>query len=180
MNDLPADLGAAAAGSAIMNSTDCLDAALKAVYRFECFDAEGNLKWAEEAENLLATVGANDLLTQYFKGSAYTAAYYVGLKGTGTFAATDTMASHSGWSEVNPYSGARPTPTWGTASAGSLASTAIAFAITASATVAGAFLTTNSTAGGTTGTLYSAADFAASRSVLSGDTLNVTITVTAA
>jgi hypothetical protein len=49
------------------------------------------------------------------------------------------------------------------------------FAITSTATVGGAFLTSNNTAGGSTGVLFSAADFQApgDRSVVSGDTLNV-------
>jgi len=44
--------------------------------------------------------------------------------------------------------------------------------------VGGAFLVSNSTAGGSTGTLFSAADFQSpgDRSVVSGDTLNVTYT----
>ena len=54
------------------------------------------------------------------------------------------------------------------------------FDINGSTTIFGAFVTTNSTKGGTSGTLYGAADFAASRAVISGDTLNVTVTLTAA
>jgi hypothetical protein len=44
--------------------------------------------------------------------------------------------------------------------------------------VGGAFLTSDNTKGGTTGTLFSAADFSApgDRSVVNGDTLNVTYT----
>lgn len=144
-------------------------------YRFECFDADGNLKWAEEITNLVTTEGKNDILDKYFKGSAYTAAWYLGLKGTGSAAAGDTLASHSGWSEVTPYSGNRPAITFGTTSAGSNTATAVSFSINATATVAGAFIGSVNT--GTSGKLYSAGDFAASRSVVSGDTLNVTPTV---
>ena len=52
------------------------------------------------------------------------------------------------------------------------------FTINATATVAGAFLTSGSAKSGTTGTLFSAADFggAGDRSVVSGDTLSVTYT----
>ena len=76
----------------------------------ECRDAEGNLRWADGFPNLVVTTGKNDLLNKYFLGSAYTAAFYVGLKGTGTIAAGDTMASHAGWSEITGYSNAtRPT-----------------------------------------------------------------------
>ena len=44
-------------------------------------------------------------------------------------------------------------------------------------TVAGAFVCSVNT--GTSGTLYSAGDYSVSRSVVSGDTLNTTLTVSA-
>ena len=144
-------------------------------YLVECFDKDGNLKWSELIKNLVTTEGKNDILDKYFKGSAYTAAWYLGLKGTGSAAAGDTLASHSGWSEVTPYSGNRPAITFGTTSSGSNTATAVSYSINATATVAGAFLSSVNT--GTSGKLYSAGDFAASRSVVSGDTLNVTPTV---
>jgi hypothetical protein len=52
------------------------------------------------------------------------------------------------------------------------------FNINGTATVGGAFLTSNDTKGGTTGTLFSAADFGApgDRSVVNSDTLSVTYT----
>lgn len=163
----------AAAASAVLPRT---------VHTFECFDAVGVLRWREEVANLTTNAGLADMLSKYWKGAAYSAAFYVGLKGTGTIAAGDTMASHAGWSEVAPYGGARPALTLGsvtgttTASADNSASKA-SYAITGSATIAGAFVTTDATASGTAGTLIGASDFAASRAVLSGDTLNVTITV---
>lgn len=151
--------------------------AIEHTYVFEAFDKDGRLKWREEVKNLVVTEGRNDVLDKYYKGSAYSAAHYLGLKGAGTIAAADTMASHAGWAEVTDYSqGARQTLSWGTASSGSLAASAATFSINATVTVAGGFVTTNSTKGGTTGTLVGATDFAASRSLISGDTLNVTVT----
>jgi hypothetical protein len=145
------------------------------VYDVTDVSADGHVRWHERIHNLVTTAGKNDLLDKYFKGSAYTAAWYMGLKGTGSAAAGDTLASHSGWSEVTPYSGNRPAITFGTSSSGSNTATAVSYSINASATVAGAFVASVNT--GTSGTLYSAGDFAASRSVVSGDTLNVTLTV---
>lgn len=140
-------------------------------------------KWDEEFDNLVTTVGKNDLLTNQFKGSSYTAAWYLGLIDNASFsavAAGDTMSSHAGWIESTAYSdGARKTLSFGTASSGSLAATAASFSINATATINGAFSVTNSTKGGTTGTLYSAGSFSATRTVGNGDTLNVTLTVTA-
>lgn len=146
-------------------------------FKIECVGADGKVKWVEEFRNLVTTGGKNSILSVYFDAATQITTWYLGLKGTGSAAAADTLASHAGWSEVTPYAGNRPAITFGTASAGSLAGSQIAFTINASATVAGAFIA--SAASGTTGTLYSAGDFSASRSVVSGDTLNVTPTVTA-
>jgi hypothetical protein len=145
-----------------------------------CRDAEGNIRWEDGFPNLVVTTGKNDLLNKYFLGSAYTAAFYVGLKGAGTELAADTMASHASWSEITGYSNAtRPAFTAASSTAGSSTNSAspAVFNINASNTIAGCFITTNNTVGGTTGTLFSAADFASSRAVLSGDTLTVTYTV---
>jgi hypothetical protein len=145
--------------------------------KFECFDADGNLKWTEEGHNTVMNAGKTDIIDKYFKGAAYTAAWYLGLKGTGVEVVGDTLASHASWAEVNPYAGNRPQITFGTTAAGSNTATAVSYAITGSATVAGAFVC--NVASGTGGVLYSAKDFAASRAVQSGDTLNVTLTVSA-
>lgn len=131
-------------------------------------------KWREKVRNLVMTAGKTDIVDKYFKGSSYTAAWYMGLKGAGTIAAGDTLASHAGWSEVTPYSGNRPAITWGTTTSGSNTATAVSYSITGTSTVAGAFICTVNT--GSSGVLYSCSDFAASRNVASGDTLNVTPT----
>ena len=155
-------------------------------YAFECVAPDGTVRWREEFENLVTTAGKNDLLTQYFKGAAYTAAWYVGLidnSGYTAVAAGDTSASHAGWTEAVPYSNAtRPALTLGTASSGSIDNSAskASYTINATATLKGAFTITNSTKSGGTGTLYSAGTFAATRDVVSGDTLNVQVTLTAA
>jgi hypothetical protein len=158
------------------------------VYVIECRDKDGQLKWREETHNLVVNVGLQDMNTQYFKGTSYTAAWYVGLitgPGSGvTIAAGDTASSHAGWSENTTYSNAtRPAATFGTATTANpsvlsnSASTA-QFNINGTATIAGAFLINNSTKGGTTGTLFSASKFTSpgDRAVASGDTLNVTYT----
>lgn len=144
-------------------------------YLVECFDSEGNLKWSENVHNTVMTAGKTDIVDKYLKGSAYTAAWYMILKGAGTIAAADTLASHAGWTESTPFSGNRPAITWGTTTTGSNTATAVSYSINATATVAGAGICTVNT--GTSGVLYSMSDFAASRSVVSGDTLNVTPTI---
>ena len=152
-------------------------------YTVECFDAEGNLKWSEGFKNLVVTVGKNFMLDTTFSGTTYSAAWYLGLvdgASSPTYNAADTMSSHAGWSEFTSYSeSTRPSPTWSSASSGSKATTATSFSINGSGTVAGAFMTTNNTKSGTTGTLFSAGNFSGgSRTVASGDTLNVSYSVT--
>lgn len=145
------------------------------IYSMVCRDKDGNELWSDSFENLVTTAGKNDLLDKYFKGSAYTAAWYLGLKGAGTALAADTLASHGSWSELTPYTGNRPSITFGTSSSGSNTATAVVYAITGSATVAGAFVASANS--GTSGILYSAGDNATTRAVSSGDTLTVTLTV---
>lgn len=82
-------------------------------YVVECFDADGNLKWCDEIKNLVTTAGKNDALDKYLAGSAYTAAWYLGLISSTGYgvgpAAADTASSHAGWTEDQNYSqGARP------------------------------------------------------------------------
>lgn len=155
---------------------------MSSLYKVECFDKNGNMKWTEEVQNTVVNAGLNDLLTNYFKGSSYTGAFYVGLKDTGSIVAGDTMASHAGWTEDATYSnGTRPALTLGTVASQSVDNSAskAVFNINGSTTIYGAFVTTVNTKSGTLGILYGAADFSGARAVLTGDTLNVTITLTA-
>lgn len=152
-------------------------------YTVECIGPDGAVKWTDTIENLVTTAGKNDALDKYLAGSTYTAAWYLGLvdgASAPTFAVGDTMGSHAGWTENTGYSnGTRPQPSFGAASGGSKASTATAFNINASVTLAGCFLASVSTKGGTTGILYSCGAFSGGNKVLgSGDTLNVTYTAT--
>lgn len=151
---------------------------LSGTYVVECRGADGALKWRDTVPNLVTTVGKNFALDTVLSGSAYTAAWYLGLidaAGYSAVAAGDTAASHAGWAEFTGYSnGTRPAPSWGAASGGSKASTATSFSINAAGTVKGAILISNSTKGGTTGTLYSAGLFSGGDKVVAaGDTLNV-------
>ena len=165
------------------------------LYEVECFDRRGRLKWREVIKNLVTTEGLNDLLDKYLKGAAYTAAWYVGLIDNASFTsiqAGDTAAkinlvanppTTNSWQEADDYSeSVRQTLTLGTPSAGSVDNSAskASFSINGTVTLNGAFIGSSNVKGGTAGVLYGAASFGATRSVISGDTLNVTATLTAA
>ena len=149
------------------------------------FDME-EVKAEVEFPNVVTTVGKNYLLDNGLAGSAYTAAFYMGLISLTSYtavAAADTMASHAGWLEAGAtnaptYSGSRKTAAWASASAGSKAlSAGLVFTFTGAGTVKGCFLTTVATVDGTTGTLYSAGLFTGGdQPVVSTNTLTVTYT----
>jgi len=158
-----------------------LSPSFKNVYKVECYDKDGNLKWVDEVHNLVVNVGLNEILDKFYKGSSYAAAFWVGLTdGTPTVDPDDTMASHTGWAEVTDYTGDRKALTLGTVASQSVDNSAskAVFAIDDTATVGGAFVNTAET--GTAGVLIGAGAFTVGdKLVSSGDTLNVTVTLTA-
>lgn len=170
-----------ATGATLIRATDNHETLqINGSYAVTCI-RDGNTIWEDTIKNLVVTVGKNDLLDKYLAGSAYTAAWYMGLvdgASTPTYAAGDTLASHAGWAESSAYSGSnRITVAWNSASAGSKASTSTSFSINATATIAGALLTQTQVRATTTGILYSVGSFSGgNRSVLSGDTLLITYT----
>lgn len=138
---------------------------IEGIYLVTCRDKDGNIVWTDQIENLITTVGKNNILDTYLEGSSYTATWYLGLIGatgyTTGVAAGDTAASHGGWAENTSYSQAtRPAAVFDDAAAGVKALTsALAFSINASTTIKGCFLISNNTKGGTTGILLSAGLF---------------------
>ena len=161
------------------------------VFTATCYDKDGNVKWVAKSPNLVVNVGLADMNDKYFSGSGYTAAWYIGLYGAASSndpAAGDTMSSHAGWTENVGYSNATRvactfvTATTANPSVATNSASPASFSINATSTVGGAFLTSGSAKSGTAGTLFSAVDFSApgDRAVVSGDTLNVTYTMSLA
>jgi hypothetical protein len=150
------------------------------VYKFEHFrDGKQIDEW--EFENIVVTEGLNTYLDYTLKTGQAGPVWYVGLKNTGTPVAGDTMASHGSWTENVTYSDAnRRTWTPGTVATGSVDNSAskAVFNINGTTTIFGAFMTSNNTKSGTTGILLGVGDFGASRAVINGDILNVTVTCT--
>ena len=175
---------------------------IQGVYHVVCRDSEGNIKWEDDAPNLVMAVGKQALFDYYFGatgtgGGTASGANYLGLcGGTATYAAADTMASHT-WTEVGgtnapAYTGNRQSPSWSAAtSSGTTPSnvttktaSALTFAMTSSGTVNGCFINSGASASATkdttAGILYSAGNFTGgSKTVASGDSLAVTYTTTA-
>lgn len=181
------------------NVTDSEITSIAGHYHVVCRDKDGNIKWEEEFPNLVVAVGKELMLDTLLKGSAYTVVGpYLGLisGSSSTYAATDTMASHGGWTEFTNYtvggSAVRGTAVFGSAtSSGATPSnvttstaSAITYTITGGGgTVGGCFLVTgsgaSSTQGSTAGTLYSAGSFATAKVTTAGDTVSVTYSTTA-
>jgi hypothetical protein len=170
-------------------------------YYVECRDANGNLKWTEEFDNQVVQAGKIFMFSQLLQSSPLSlVGPYLGLVSgsSNTFSPTDTMASHSGWTEFVNYtvsgSAVRGTAVFATPTGNSnttpgsnvvtASATAITYTITgAGGTVGGCFLVTgtgaSSTQSSTTGTLYSAGAFGTAKATTAGDTVSVTYSTTA-
>lgn len=52
-------------------------------YEIECLDKDGNLKWKEDFDNLVPTVGLNKFLDATLKTGLAAPSWFVGLKNNG-------------------------------------------------------------------------------------------------
>lgn len=156
---------------------------LKGKFHIEHYNKAGELIGKYEVPNGIVDVGLNHILETEFNGGTPITAWYIGLvdnAGFSAFANADTMASHAGWVETHTtYSaGTRPEWTAGTAASRSITNAVtVDFSMTGTITVKGIFITSVSTKGGSTGTLWSTAAFASNVTANNGDTLKVTYTV---
>lgn len=173
---------------------------MEGVYNVVCRDAQGNIKWEEQAPNLVNQIGKELMLDTLLSGVSYTVTGpFLGLIATTspTFGTgSDTMASHAGWTEFTNYT-VGGSPVRGTAVFGAASSTgstpanvttctasAITYTITGGGgNVTGCFLVTGSgasaTQSNTGGVLYSAGAFGVPKAVTAGDTVSVTYSTTA-
>ena len=189
-------LGDSFGGSASFGGGSVETVGLEGTYVATCYDADGVEKWSDTIHNLTTNVGRANLMNSYF-GNTGGGAIVMGLggaNGSGTFtpAYGDTQASHAGWFEVGganapTYSGTRKTPAFSAATTANpsvlVTSAAVEFSMTGSGTVYGAFINVGGSTAidNTTGTLFSIGAFTAgSKTVTSGDTINVTYTLSAA
>ena len=192
--------GDSAVATLATNAADNETVGIEGVYHVECRDAAGNLKWEESFPNLVVAVGKELLLDTLLRtsGTYTTVGPFLGLisGASPTFAASDTMTSHAGWTEFVNYtvggSAVRGTAVFSAAtSTGTTptnvttsAAAPITYTVTgAGGTVGGCFLVTGtgavSTQSNTSGTLYSAGAFATAKITTAGDTVSVTYSTTA-
>ena len=151
-------------------------------YEFKLLDPDGNLIREWELDNLVVNQGLNDLLNVYLNAGSQKTQWYVGLfQGNYAPSLTDTA---SNWAanapEASNYTSAtRPVWTPAAASAQSITNSAspASFTFNANITLYGIALVSNNVIGGTGGTLFSEAAFAAPQPVTNGSQLLVTYTV---
>jgi hypothetical protein len=140
---------------------------------------EGKLINVGHGWNDVTVVGKNHMLDVTFGNSSpvtQVSPWYIGLVNntpTPVFNEADTLASHSGWSELTGYTGNRQAWVDANASAKVKGTTsASVFPITATATINGLLIA--SVASGTSGVLWATGSFDTTFDVINGDTFNVT------
>lgn len=134
-----------------------------------------------ETFNDITTAAKNALFDTMFNALTQTGAssWVAGLINNSGFTgynASDTMSSHTGWTEWTSYSQSTRVA-WGQGSAAAAAITnasPITFDINGTGTIRGLFITTVSTKGGTTGLLWSAASYTSTVAVVPGDQIRST------
>lgn len=136
--------------------------------------------------NDIVNQGKNKILNVMFNGDTQILnnswfVSLVDLTGFTAFAAADVMNSHAGWAEITQYDEATR-PGWGSGTTSTMSVTnavPITFTMNATKTVHGIFIASNSTKGGTTGTLWSTAAAPSDVNVVDNDELKVTYTLNA-
>ena len=149
------------------------------MWRYTCRDGEGNIKWMDEAPNLVVNQGLNSLIGSTLGGWTQITTWYIFVtSGHPTPAAADTGSSHAGWAEFTGYSQTtRPTFQRGSVSGQSVSNTAskAVFSLNAAATIGGAGLIGVNSKGTFGGSLF-AVGSASLKTLGSGDTLEVEVT----
>ena len=156
----------------------------KGKFEVTCRDRVGDVKWIERMPNMVVNVGLQHILNVTFSGSTQSATWYVGLSGSSpTVASGDTVATHAGWDEFTAYDEATRQE-WvevRTNQSMTNSGTKATFTVsTDSSIIGGAFLATDSTKGGSTGTLMCSAAFTGgNKSADDNDSIEVQYTFTA-
>ena len=152
-------------------------------YEITCNDKDGNFKWFDDIHNLITTEGLNHLLNSTLGGATqltvwYMAPYTVGAIGAGSTYAVPVVTESPNYDEAS-----RPAWTEGAAAAGVMTNgTAVVMTWNSTDTVNGielmSFATKNNTAEGGAKLFSQGAFTGGAKAMTSGDTLNITYTVT--
>ena len=161
-------------------------ATVRGRFHVEHYNSKGELLSTQDFDNGVTNVGKDLILDVMFNDATaiLQSAWDISLidnAGFTALAAADTMASHTGWVELQAYDEATRVA-WGPGASASQSVTNAAvatFNLNATDVVYGIFVTSEGTKGGTTGTLWSTAAFSATIPVTSGDQLKITYTVSA-
>jgi len=134
-----------------------------------------------EDPNGITDVGIHYLLDAGFRGTSAISTWYAGLIDNSGFTGvdpSDTMASHSGWSELHTEydEAARQTLSFGAAATRKITAE-VSFTMNATKTVEGIFVNSDSTKNGSTGTLWSTALFSSAPGLVSGNVLTANYTL---
>ena len=153
----------------------CLSGTIEYIIR----DVDGSVLESGSFKNGVTTEGLTEAANILYGATAKNTSIYtapITYVATLALASADTASSHAGWTESTAYSeSVRQTLTFGAASGGTITSSYVTITMNATADLAGAFFITNSTKGGTTGTLIATGLFnstvaTSKRSLLSGQT----------
>lgn len=157
---------------------------LGGAFKADIIHPDGGVDYDGWGCNIIVDEGLNHSLDVILHGEVQVSPWYVGLfEANYTPQSSDTAANiASNATESTAYDESARVE-YNEAAAASKVTTntnnKAQFTINATKTMYGAFLVSNSTKGGTTGTLLSAAQFNTARSVVSGDILEVTYSVSA-
>lgn len=160
----------------------------RGVFTFEVRNADGELTQTAVATNALTTVGANKILDNWRSTSAGSSSLFIGLINgatSPTLATSDTMASHTGWTEAtwtSSSSYARQAWNPGAASNGQMTASSGTFTlsnVSSNVVVAGAFLTDAASASGASDTLFATSQFTGNSTLTLGvnDTLTISFNI---
>ena len=165
-------------------SADMVQQFLKGKIKATLYDKEGGkVIWEYEGKNGITDLGIHYVLdTSFVDGGTPTPddTWFAGLIDNDSFtgvAPGDTASSHSGWIEATAYDEATREALGFSAAAMRSISATISFTMNATKTLRGIFIIGDGTKGGTTGLLFSTALFAASPTVVSGNVLTITYTL---
>jgi len=163
-------------------------------WNFECYDAKGNLKWAEcDRPNIMTHEGLNFILNVVFHGTANVAKWYIAIVESDTTAAATMTYATPVYTECTAYTGgARPEFNEAAASSEAITNSAnkATFTMSDTKTLYGAALVGGGTGadtaeipgntGDAAGKLMCYSKFSSSKAVESGDVFKAWCTITAA